>query len=129
MSFFSSFADRITAFIGSWKFILLQTGFIALWMLFNHPGQTATFDPYPWILLNLCMSTQAMYTGPVVMVSQNKQEAQMAAQRERMEHMLEHIESLDTRLEEHVELLNRKLDLLMERAEVFPLGNQARVDS
>lgn len=88
-------------------------------MLYNHPGNAGAYDPYPWILLNLMMSTQAMYTGPVVMISQNRQEAAMALQRQHMEDMLEHIETLDGRLEQEVELLNRKLDALIDHAGLF----------
>lgn len=111
----------MTAFVGSWKFIILQTILIVVWMVVNHPGSAGAFDPYPWILLNLCMSTQAMYTGPVVMVSQNRQEASMAVQRQHMEDMLEHIEALDGRLEQEVELFNTKLDLIMKHLEIFPV--------
>lgn len=118
--FFNSFADNLTAFIGSWKFVILQTAVIICWMLFNHPGNTGAYDPYPWILLNLMMSTQAMYTGPVVMISQNRQEAVLAAQRERQEKMLAHIETLDQRVENEVELLNRKLDLILKHLNIFP---------
>ena len=94
---------------------------ILVWMVINHPGNAGAFDPYPWILLNLCMSTQAMYTGPVVMVSQNRQEAAMALQRKHMEDMLVHIETLDGRLEQEVELFNIKLDLIMKHLNIFPL--------
>lgn len=97
---------------------------IIVWMAVNHPGNGGAFDPYPWILLNLCMSTQAMYTGPVVMVSQNRQETAMALQRKHMEDMLVHIETLDGRLEQEVELFNIKLDLIMKHLNVFPLESE-----
>lgn len=100
--------------------MILQTAVILVWMMINHPGNAGAYDPYPWILLNLMMSTQAMYTGPVVMISQNRQEAVLAAQRERLEKAVAHIETLDQRVENEVELLNRKLDLLIEHLGIFP---------
>jgi uncharacterized membrane protein len=71
-------ADRLTALVGSWPFILVQSGLLTLWIIFNiyfalHPGKLKAFDPYPFILLNLALSFQAAYTGPIVMMSQNRQ--------------------------------------------------------
>jgi uncharacterized membrane protein len=73
-------ADEVAARVGSWPFIILQTVGLALWILYN--GYVAVrllhgkgFDPYPFILLNLMLSFQAGYTGPVVMMSQNRQAA------------------------------------------------------
>lgn len=66
-------SDRLASLVGSWKFILGQTGFICVWIVLNTVAFVYHWDPYPWILLNLCMSTQAMYTGPIVMLSQNRQ--------------------------------------------------------
>lgn len=66
-------ADSVAARMGSWGFIIGQSCFILAWILFNSIAWINHFDPFPWILLNLCMSTQAMYTGPLVMLSQNRQ--------------------------------------------------------
>ena len=74
-------ADRVTAAVGSWPFILTQSGLLIAWIGFNvylvatdrtHPGFLRSWDPYPFILLNLVLSFQAAYTGPVVMMSQNR---------------------------------------------------------
>lgn len=71
-------ADRVTAGIGSWSFILTQSFLLAVWIVVNAfvirdwlGGKP--FDPYPFILLNLMLSFQAAYTGPVVLMSQNRQ--------------------------------------------------------
>lgn len=71
-------ADAVAARVGSWPFIIVQSGLLALWILYN--GYVVVrllggkgFDPYPFILLNLMLSFQAAYTGPVVMMSQNRQ--------------------------------------------------------
>jgi uncharacterized membrane protein len=70
-------AERVTAVVGGWPFILIQTAILASWIGFNvylalHWKDKA-FDPYPFILLNLVLSFQAAYTGPIVMMSQNRQ--------------------------------------------------------
>jgi uncharacterized membrane protein len=69
-------ADRIASFGGSWGFIILFFGFIAIWiasnvwLLGNRP-----VDPYPFILLNLLLSCLAAIQAPIIMMSQNRQEA------------------------------------------------------
>jgi uncharacterized membrane protein len=73
-------ADAVAASVGSWPFIPTQSVLLALWIITNGfllrdwIGQKP-FDPYPFILLNLVLSFQAAYTGPVVLMSQNRQAA------------------------------------------------------
>jgi uncharacterized membrane protein len=64
-------ADRVAAFGGSWPFIGLFGGFMALWMAVNALG--ADLDPFPFILLNLMLSTLAALQAPIIMMSQNRQ--------------------------------------------------------
>lgn len=73
-------ADGVAAAVGSWPFIVAQSLLLVAWILANAflirdwlGGRP--FDPYPFILLNLMLSFQAAYTGPVVMMSQNRQAA------------------------------------------------------
>jgi len=73
-------ADSVAATVGSWPFIIVQSVLLAVWIVANAivigswvAGRP--FDPYPFILLNLVLSFQAAYTGPVVMMSQNRQAA------------------------------------------------------
>jgi uncharacterized membrane protein len=76
-------ADKVASSIGSWKFIIIQSSILIVWMIVNvilvvHQVQLRGFkvsawDPYPFILLNLVLSFQAAYTGPIVMMSQNRQ--------------------------------------------------------
>lgn len=75
-------ADRVAVSVGSWPFIIIQSVLLCIWMGFNvylvikehsQPGFLKAWDPYPFILLNLVLSFQAAYTGPVVMMSQNRQ--------------------------------------------------------
>jgi len=65
-------ADRVTAAIGSWPFIIIQSSLLALWVVLNVLAVVNHWDPYPFILLNLMLSFQAAYTGPIVMMSQNR---------------------------------------------------------
>lgn len=69
-------ADRIASFGGSWMFILTFSGFLLLWIAVNAWFlATKAFDPYPFILLNLILSCIAAMQAPVIMMSQNRQEA------------------------------------------------------
>ena len=73
-------ADVVAATVGSWPFIVTQSILLAAWIVLNAVaigGWSAgkPFDPYPFILLNLVLSFQAAYTGPGVMMSQNRQTA------------------------------------------------------
>jgi len=71
-------ADKIASIVGSWPFITTQSFLLVCWIAMNiyyaiNPGALKAFDPYPFILLNLALSFQAAYTGPIVMMSQNRQ--------------------------------------------------------
>lgn len=68
-------AEKMAAFVGSWQFIIMQTSIFALWIVANVVGWIQHWDPYPFILLNLFLSFQAAYCGPVIMMAQNRQEA------------------------------------------------------
>jgi CRP/FNR family transcriptional regulator, cyclic AMP receptor protein len=65
-------ADKVAAFGGSWPFIFLFGGMMFVWMMLNI-ARMASFDPYPFILLNLCLSTVAALQAPIIMMSQNRQ--------------------------------------------------------
>ena len=65
-------ADRVAKFGGSWPFIGLFTAVMFIWMGINIV-KLATYDPYPFILLNLCLSTLAAIQAPIIMMSQNRQ--------------------------------------------------------
>jgi uncharacterized membrane protein len=69
------FADAVASYMGSWKFIILQTVLVAFWMVLNVVALVAHWDPYPFILLNLLFSTQAAYAAPIIMMSQNRSAA------------------------------------------------------
>jgi uncharacterized membrane protein len=101
-------ADRVTGFMGSWPFIIVQSVIVAFWLLGNIYLLSKPFDPYPFILLNLAFSTQAAYAAPLILLAGNR-----AALRDRM--TLEHaaseadIEDAQNRqlLDGNVEILKR----------------------
>jgi uncharacterized membrane protein len=65
-------ADKIVAFLGSWKFIVIQSSLLTIWLIINILGLTH-FDPYPFILLNLFLSFEAAYATPLILMSANRQ--------------------------------------------------------
>lgn len=65
-------ADRVAALLGSWRFIIVQSGLLTLWAILNVTAWWQHWDPYPFILMNLVLSLQAAYTAPVILMSQNR---------------------------------------------------------
>jgi len=73
LGFGSRLADSVAKGMGSWRFIIIQTVLVVLWMALNLVGYMYHWDVYPFILLNLLFSTQAAYAAPIIMMSQNRQ--------------------------------------------------------
>ncbi len=73
LSFGGLVADAVANGMGSWRFIILQTVLVILWIGLNLVGFMFHWDAYPFILLNLLFSTQAAYAAPIIMMSQNRQ--------------------------------------------------------
>jgi uncharacterized membrane protein len=100
-------ADRIAEFGGSWSFILIFAATLAVWIGVNsvalwwHP-----FDPYPFIFLNLILSCLAAVQAPVIMMSQNRQEA-----KDRLRG--EHDYRVNLKAELEIRHLNEKIDHLI----------------
>ena len=101
-------ADRVAATVGSWRFILIQSALIAGWIGWNLSQGSSSWDPYPFILLNLVLSFQAAYTAPAIMMSQNRQ-----AQIDRLNAANDYEVNVKAELE--IELLHEKIDLLREQ--------------
>ncbi|WP_407305356.1 DUF1003 domain-containing protein [Acinetobacter sp.] len=100
-------ADKIASFGGSWTFLICFAIFLALWIIVNtvvvvvHPA-----DPYPFILLNLILSCLAAIQAPVIMMSQNRQEA-----KDRLRSQNDYQINLKAELE--IRHLHEKLDHLL----------------
>src|SRR5207245_6587754 len=66
-------ADAVAATMGSWRFIIVQSVLLSIWVTVNALAWIHHWDPYPFILLNLALSFQAAYAAPIIMMSQNRQ--------------------------------------------------------
>ena len=116
-------ADTVAATVGSWRFIIIQSCILAIWLALNITGIVFRWDPYPFILLNLMLSFQAAYAAPFVMMSQNRQSEKdrLTAQNdylinckgeEEVRFIMEHLDHQDTVLlqlvkrieEQHMEI-------------------------
>jgi uncharacterized membrane protein len=76
LTFGEKLSDQIATFGGSWKFIIVFFTLLAVWIAFNSMAFLwGVFDPYPYILLNLILSCLASIQAPIIMMSQNRQEA------------------------------------------------------
>ena len=67
-------ADQVAATMGSWRFIIIQSSILLMWIGLNVTAYVNHWDPYPFILLNLALSFQAAYAAPFIMMSQNRQQ-------------------------------------------------------
>ncbi|MGH9555277.1 MAG: DUF1003 domain-containing protein [Terriglobales bacterium] len=109
LTFGERIADRVAAFGGSWTFILLFGGFLIGWMFVNgFLLASRTFDPFPFILLNLALSALAALQAPVIMMSQNRQST-----KDRMKADLDYQINLKAELE--VAQLHGKIDRIYEQ--------------
>jgi uncharacterized membrane protein len=101
-------ADGVAATMGSWPFIIVQSGLLVLWMTLNITAWMNHWDPYPFILLNLALSFQAAYAAPFIMMSQNRQADidRLAAKRDY---------EINIKAELEIELLHSKIDLMRQK--------------
>lgn len=68
------FGESFARFLGTGRYLAIQTVFVIVWILLNLFAVTLQWDPYPFILLNLAFSTQAAYAAPLILLAQNRQE-------------------------------------------------------
>jgi len=116
-SFGQRLADRVASFGGSWTFIISFGLFLLIWISFNLVWlSNKGFDPYPFILLNLILSSLAALQAPVIMMSQNRQESK-DRERARKDYMV----NLKSELE--IRMLHEKIDhmVLNQQQEILEL--------
>lgn len=101
-------SDALTSVIGSWNFIIIQAVLLTFWIIANLIGWLNAWDPYPFILLNLVLSFQAAFTAPIIMMSQNRQNA---IDRQHAENDYD----VNIKAELEIEQLHEKIDLLREQ--------------
>ena len=137
-------ADGVAETIGSWRFIIIQSVFLAAWIALNVVGYINAWDPYPFILLNLMLSFQAAYSAPFILMSQNRQEARDRQRAEldlltdlKAETLIEELHGNleDLRLKRWAELLEiqqQQIELLsnlVSRAEIARVSEVAASDT
>ena len=105
LSFGSKLADKVATEMGSWRFIIIQTILVVVWMALNIVGVINHWDPYPFILLNLLFSTQAAYAAPIIMMSQNRQ-----SDRDRTQALADYQTNIEAKQE--IEALAKQLNKL-----------------
>ncbi|HEY6490949.1 MAG: DUF1003 domain-containing protein [Terracidiphilus sp.] len=98
-------ADAVAGFGGSWTFIISFSVALVIYTLINVVLQSKAWDPYPFILLNLFLSTLAAFQAPVIMMSQNRQDV-----KDRLRGELDF--DVNRRAESEIQGLARKLNLL-----------------
>lgn len=107
LGFGSRLADSVAKGMGSWRFIVLQTLFVIIWMSINIVGFFYHWDVYPFILLNLLFSTQAAYAAPIIMMSQNRQ-----SERDRLQAQADYQTNIEAKQEiEALTIILNKLDV------------------
>jgi uncharacterized membrane protein len=108
-TFGEMFADRVAAFGGSWTFIIIFMSSLVGWVILNSLILlNRAFDPYPYILLNLFLSMIAAIQAPIIMMSQNRQEAK---DRQNAEHDYE----INLKAELEICAIQEKLDDLSQQ--------------
>lgn len=111
LTFGQRVADKVAAFGGSWTFIIIFASILTTWVILNSIILTkfnATFDPFPYILLNLFLSMLAAIQAPVIMMSQNRLSA-----KDRLDAAQDYEVNLKAELE--IANLHEKLDGLREK--------------
>lgn len=122
-------ADKVTDGIGSGKFIIAQTVFLVVYLCWNTMFPTNwRFDGAPFILLNLLLSFQAGYTGPVVLWSQNRSAKRDRQVIEKMNHAVSQIFKLDKRHDKDMREMNAKIDILSAEVAFTQKQNEALIN-
>lgn len=118
LTFGQVISDKIATVAGSWKFIISFLLLLVLWIIINSwVLLTKPFDPYPFILLNLILSCIAALQAPIIMMSQNRQEAKDCLRSEndflvdqKAEIIIEELYKKIIRMEMMIEKLPKKLE-------------------
>jgi len=111
LTFGQRLADKVAAFGGSWTFISIFAVVLVIWVLLNSfvlITYRESFDPYPYILLNLFLSMLAAIQAPIILMSQNRQ-----ASKDRLS--AEHDYEVNLKAELEIMALHEKIDLLREK--------------
>ena len=106
-------ADKLSNIVGSWRFIGIQSGFIVFWIILNLTAPNKP-DKYPFMFLNILLSFQAAYTGPVLLMAANRQseiDRKRAIENleiDQMDH--KNLLKLAKHIDKHFENIHQKID-------------------
>jgi len=115
-----SISDKVARFGGSWRFIILFSAILFVWILVNtFLSEENKFDPYPFILMNLVLSTIAALQAPVIMMSQNRKE-----EKDRKRNENDYMINLKAELQ--VRSLHQKIDLMQKEQMKILYETQAK---
>src|SRR3954447_17661969 len=113
---FGRAAERFARFFGTPRFIIGQTVIVVIWITVNAAAVALSWDPYPFILLNLAFSTQAAYAAPLILLAQTRQADRdkihgdsMEARQREMSAAQEQLLAENTRLVRKVEELTERI--------------------
>jgi uncharacterized membrane protein len=99
-------SDKVAKFGGSWSFIISFSALLFIWIVFNtYSSEANKFDPFPFILMNLILSTIAALQAPIIMMSQNRTE-----ERDRKRNENDYLINLKAELQ--IRSLHQKIDVL-----------------
>lgn len=118
LTFGDRMADKIASSVGSWRFIIIALSSITIWIALNAMIKNS-FDPFPFILLNLVLSCIAAIQAPVIMMSQNRQE-----DKDRLKSKNDYKVNLKSEL--IIQDLHKKIDLLVENQRIL-VENQSKM--
>ena len=104
-------ANAVTGFMGSWRFIVLQTVIVVVWVVGN-VYLIFNFDPYPFIFLNLAFSTQAAYAAPLILLASNQSAVRDRATLEHAAGEAEQADRKDDDIRARLERMERALERL-----------------
>lgn len=131
-------ADGAAATIGSWRFVIGQSVLTLAWIVANTLHGWSHWDAYPYVLLNLCYSFQAGFTGPILLLASNRQAAKDRAMAQRDDEELGELAKLqseqmqlladgrehDAWMREHITAMERRMAMLAPR----PRGDNPHID-
>ena len=102
-------ADAVVAGMGSWRFIIIQTVIVTVWVTANVIGWSLRWDIHPFILLNLLFSTQAAYASPLILMAANR-----SASKDRMrdDHEAEEVDQLFQINQQQLLILQQQSEIL-----------------
>ena len=109
-------ADKMTEFLGSWKFIISFGVFLIAWIVLNVLVVWLRWDEYPFILLNLALSCLAAMQAPIIMMSQNRQNNRDRVQAKYDLAINRKAEREIEELQAEIKKIHKKLDRLLDRA-------------